>query len=71
MAVIIAIIGICYGFKSNDKIGTIVKQSTPVLFICSILGSISGGILNSSAETLLSNPSLLTLVPLFSEKVVI
>ncbi len=66
LAVIIAIIGICYGFKSNDKIGTIVKQSTPVLFICSILGSISGGILNSSAETLLSNPSLLTLVPLFS-----
>ncbi|MDD3408922.1 MAG: magnesium transporter, partial [Methanobacteriaceae archaeon] len=62
LAVIIAIIGICYGFKSNDKVGTIVKQSTPVLFICSILGSISGGILNSSAETLLSNPSLLTLV---------
>ena len=31
-----------------------------------LLGSFAGGILNSSVETLLTNPSLLTLVPLFS-----
>jgi mgtE-like transporter len=30
------------------------------------LGGSAGGILNSSVETLLTNPSLLTLVPLFS-----
>ena len=44
----------------------IIKQSTPVLLVCSVLGVSAGGILNSSLETLLTNPTLLTLVPLFS-----
>lgn len=54
----------CYNYSDENKI--IIKQSTPVLIICSVLGVSAGGILNSSLETLLKNPSLLTLVPLFS-----
>ena len=64
--IILTIFEVYRGFKSEDGISTIVKQSTPVLFVCSLLGSFAGGILNSSVETLLTNPSLLTLVPLFS-----
>ena len=64
--IILTIFAVYRGFKSEDGISTIVKQSTPVLFVCSLLGSFAGGILNSSVETLLTNPSLLTLVPLFS-----
>ena len=54
----------CY--RMSDETKTILKQSTPVLLLCSFLGGSAGGILNSSVETLLTNPSLLTLVPLFS-----
>ena len=36
------------------------------MLLCSFLGGSAGGILNSSVETLLTNPSLLTLIPLFS-----
>lgn len=36
------------------------------MLLCSFLGGAAGGILNSAVETLLTNPSLLTLVPLFS-----
>ena len=36
------------------------------MLVCSVLGVSAGGILNSSIETLLTNPSLLTLLPLFS-----
>lgn len=66
LVITIGIIGLVYGFKSENDIKTIVKQSTPILFVCSFLGSFSGGILNGSLTTLLSNQSLLTLVPLFS-----
>ncbi len=52
--------------KESNDLKIIVKQSTPVLFICSILGVIAGGIFNSSLTTLLTNTSLLTLLPLFS-----
>ena len=54
----------CY--KLSDETKTILRQSTPILLLCSFLGGSAGGILNSSVETLLSNPSLLTLIPLFS-----
>ena len=54
----------CYNLSYETK--TILKQSTPVLLLCSFLGCSAGGILNSAVETLLSNPSLLTLIPLFS-----
>lgn len=54
----------CYNYSEENKV--IIKQSTPVLLVCSVLGVSAGGILNSSLETLLTNPTLLTLVPLFS-----
>ncbi len=54
----------CYNLSYETK--TILKQSTPVLLLCSFLGCSAGGILNSAVETLLTNPSLLTLLPLFS-----
>ena len=54
----------CYRLSYETK--SILKQSTPVLLLCSLLGGAAGGILNSAVETLLTNPSLLTLLPLFS-----
>lgn len=64
--IVIIISGFLYGLKVNEETKTIISQSTPVLFVCSILGVVAGGIFNSSLETLLTNPSLLTLLPLFS-----
>lgn len=63
---IVIVGGFIYGLKSNEETKTIIKQSTPVMFVCSILGVVAGGIFNSSIQTLLTNPSLLTLLPLFS-----
>lgn len=64
--IIIIIGGIIYGIKLNEDINQIISQSTPVLIVCSALGVVAGGIFNSALETLLTNPSLLTLLPLFS-----
>ena len=55
-----------YAIKRSEESKKIITQSTQVLLICSLLGISAGGILNSSIETLLTNPSLLTLLPLFS-----
>ena len=55
-----------YCYRLSDETKTILKQSTPVLLLCSFLGGAAGGILNTASETLLTNPSLLTLLPLFS-----
>lgn len=60
------IVGFAYCYRLSDETQTILKQSTPVLLLCSLLGGAAGGILNSAVETLLTNPTLLTLVPLFS-----
>lgn len=60
------LISFIHCYKSSDESRTILRQSTPVLLLCSFLGGSAGGILNSSVETLLTNPSLLTLIPLFS-----
>ena len=60
------IIGFIYCYRLSDETRTILKQSTPVLLLCSLLGGAAGGILNSAVETLLTNPTLLTLLPLFS-----
>lgn len=60
------IVGFIYCYRLSDETKRILKQSTPVLLLCSFLGGSAGGILNSSVETLLTNPSLLTLIPLFS-----
>ena len=64
--VLVAILGFYYGMTSSKEMKKIVKQSTPVLLLCSFLGVTAGGFLNNSVETLIKNPSLLTLVPLFS-----
>ena len=67
LIIIVSVIaGFIHCYRLSDETKTILKQSTPVLLVCSFLGGSAGGILNSSVETLLSNPSLLTLVPLFS-----
>ena len=60
------LISFVYCYRLSDETKTILRQSTPILLLCSFLGGSAGGILNSSVETLLINPSLLTLVPLFS-----
>ena len=66
-AILIAvIIGFIYCYRLSEETKTILKHSTPILLLCSFLGGSAGGILNSSVETLLTNPSLLTLIPLFS-----
>ncbi|MBQ9161242.1 MAG: magnesium transporter [Methanobrevibacter sp.] len=63
---ICVLISFIYCYRLSDETKTILRQSTPVLLLCSFLGGSAGGILNSSVETLLTNPSLLTLIPLFS-----
>ena len=55
-----------YCFRLSYETKTILKQSTPILLLCSFLGGTAGAILNSAVETLLTNPTLLTLLPLFS-----
>lgn len=62
----LVVVSCYYGVKSSDEVSNIVKQSSPVLLICSLLGGFAGGVLNNFADTLLSKGSLLTLVPLFS-----
>ena len=59
-------LGFVYCYRLSDETNTILKQSTPILLLCSFLGGAAGSILNSAVETLLTNPSLLTLLPLFS-----
>ncbi len=67
VAILMAVlIGFIYCYRLSDETRTILIQSTPILLLCSFLGGSAGGILNSSVETLLTNPSLLTLIPLFS-----
>ena len=64
--IVLIIIAFAYAIKRGEESKKIIYQSAPVLLVCSILGVSAGGILNSSVETLLTNPSLLTLLPLFS-----
>ena len=64
--IISIIISFIYCYRLSYETNTILRQSTPVLLLCSFLGGAAGGILNSAVETLLTNPSLLTLLPLFS-----
>ena len=64
--IIITLASLISGYTADNEVRHIVRQSTPVLFFCSILGTVAGGILNNSISTLLKNQTLLTLVPLFS-----
>jgi mgtE-like transporter len=62
----ITILSFYYGLKMKGAMKRILKQSAPILIFSSFLGVSAGGILNSVSSTLLNNPTLLTLVPLFS-----
>lgn len=64
--IIFIILAFIYAIRMSEESKAIITQSTPVLLLSSLLGVSAGGILNSSIETLLTNPSLLTLLPLFS-----
>ncbi len=64
--ILLVAISFIYCYKLSDETKTILRQSTPVLLLCSFLGCSAGAILNSAVETLLTNPTLLTLLPLFS-----
>lgn len=66
LVIISTVVELAAGYTSDKEIRNIVRQSTPVLFVCSILGTLAGGILNGSITTLLKSQTLLTLVPLFS-----
>ena len=66
LVIISTLLALGAGYTSDKEIRNIVRQSTPVLFVCSILGTLAGGILNGSITTLLKSQTLLTLVPLFS-----
>jgi mgtE-like transporter len=63
---IVITVSFIYCYRLSYETNRILKQSTPVLLLCSLLGGTAGAILNSAVETLLTNPSLLTLLPLFS-----
>lgn len=64
--IIIGVIGFIYGIKSGNYLKRIITHSTPTLFLSSLFGTTAGTILNGSFSTILSNPSILALVPLFS-----
>ena len=64
--IILVAISFIHCYRLSDETKTILRQSTPVLLLCSFLGCSAGAILNSAVETLLTNPTLLTLLPLFS-----
>ena len=67
LVILIAVaVSFIYCYRLSYETKTILRQSTPVLLLCSFLGGAAGSILNSAVETLLTNPSLLTLLPLFS-----
>jgi len=64
--VLIIILSFIYALFKEGEIKKIVSESTPVLLFTSCLGIFSGGFINNSSAILLNNPTLLTLIPLFS-----
>jgi len=66
--IIMGLAGFFFGITAQPDLQRIIKQSIPTLFICSILGTTAGTILNSKLSVILDNPSILALVPLFSDQ---
>ncbi len=64
--IIMGVAGFIYGIKRGSHLKKIIVHSTPALFLSSLFGTTAGTILNGSFSTILSNPSILALVPLFS-----
>lgn len=66
LIIIFVIFIFIHAIKMSSESKNIISQSAPILLLCSLLGVSAGVILNSSLETLLTNHTLLTLLPLFS-----
>lgn len=64
--IIMAILLLIRGLHKDDYVKSVISESAPILIICSILGTGAGTILNTKLSLILNNPSVLTLVPLFS-----
>ncbi|WP_394357450.1 magnesium transporter [Methanobacterium alkalithermotolerans] len=66
--ILMGLAGLFIGIRGEADLKKIVKQSVPTLLICSLLGTTAGTILNSRLGIILNNPSILALVPLFSDQ---
>ncbi len=66
--IFLGLAGLFIGFRGELGLKKIIIQSVPTLLICSFLGIGAGTVLNSRLELILNNPSILTLVPLFSDQ---
>ena len=64
--ILLIIIMFVYEVSRNQSIKRILLESTPTLLLCSFLGIYAGTVLDSCESTLLTNPTILTLVPLLS-----
>ncbi|OWT33440.1 divalent cation transporter [Methanobrevibacter sp. 87.7] len=64
--ILLIIIMFVYEVSRNKDIKRILIESTPTLLLCSFLGIYAGTVLDSFESTLLTNPTILTLVPLLS-----
>ncbi len=64
----IGIIGIFIGLRGDLQLKKIVKQSIPTLLLSSIFGTAAGTILTDRLIIILQNPSILMLIPLFSDE---
>ncbi|MCQ8905625.1 MAG: magnesium transporter [Methanothermobacter sp.] len=64
--ILMGLAGLMAGFRGRYNLRKIIKQSVPVLLICSALGTTAGTVLNSKLSFILDNPAILALVPLFS-----
>ncbi|GAA5819175.1 MAG: magnesium transporter [Methanobrevibacter sp. CfCl-M3] len=66
LIVIFTLLSFYFAYNSGSTIKKILKQNTPVLFLSSLMGISAGQILNVFMSTLLTNQSILSLIPIFS-----
>lgn len=66
LIIIFTLLSFYFSYNSGSTIKKILKQNTPVLFLSSLMGISAGQILNTFMSTLLTNKSLLSLIPIFS-----
>ncbi|MCG2827958.1 magnesium transporter [Methanothermobacter sp. K4] len=64
--ILMGALGLAMGIKGQYNLRRIIRQSVPVLLLCSALGTTAGIVLNSKLSFILDNPAILALVPLFS-----
>ncbi len=65
------LVGISYylikGYKRDNRV-SIIKQSIPILLMCSLIGMISGSVMQGKIGLLSTYPSILMLIPVFLEE---